>query len=114
VEPVLDEAALGRLRRLGGPELVRRMVELYLSNGPERLRVLTESAAAGDVVQVELAAHTMKSSAGNLGAVRLQHTADALEAVAASGAIDEAMVARLVSEYEESAEALRRALEQAS
>jgi HPt (histidine-containing phosphotransfer) domain-containing protein len=54
----------------------------------------------------------MKSSAGNLGAVRLQRTAEALEASAGRGAIDEQLVARLVREYEDSARALRGALEE--
>ena len=110
--PVLDGVALERLRRIGGASLVRRMVELYLANGPERVRSLREGAAAGDVARVEQAAHTMKSSAGNLGAVRLQRTAEALEASAGRGAIDEKLVARLVREYADSAGALRSALEE--
>ena len=111
-EPVLDEAALERLRRIGGADLVRRMIELYLSNAEERIGMLTKGSAEGDVGLVELAAHTIKSSAGNVGAVRLQHTANALEAIAASGASDEELVARLVREYRESTAALRKALEE--
>jgi HPt (histidine-containing phosphotransfer) domain-containing protein len=109
-QPVLDEAALVRLRRIGGPDLVRRLIELYLSNVDDRVGMLTRGVAEGDASQVELAAHTMKSSAGNVGAMRLQQTAEALEASAGSGAIDEKLVARLVHEYEESAAALRQAL----
>jgi HPt (histidine-containing phosphotransfer) domain-containing protein len=110
--PVLDEAALVRLRRIGGPDLVRRLIELYLSNVEDRIGMLTKGVAEGDASQVELVAHTMKSSAGNLGALRLQQTAEALEASAGSGAIDEQLVARLAHEYEESAAALRQALEE--
>jgi HPt (histidine-containing phosphotransfer) domain-containing protein len=109
--PVLDEAALVKLRRIGGSDLVRRLIELYLSNVEDRIGMLTRGVAEGDASQVELAAHTMKSSAGNVGAIRLQQTAEALEASAGSGAIDEQLVARLVHEYEESAAALRQALE---
>ena len=111
-QPVLDEAALVRLRRIGGPDLVRRLIELYLSNVEDRIDMLTRGVAEGDASQVELAAHTMKSSAGNVGAIRLQHTAEALEASAGSGAIDKQLVARLVHELEESAVALRQALEE--
>jgi HPt (histidine-containing phosphotransfer) domain-containing protein len=110
--PVLDGTALERLRRLGGPDLVRRLVELYLANGPERMRSLSDGAAEGDADRVERGAHTMKSSAGNLGAVRLQRTAEALEASAAEGTIDSQLVARLVREYDESAAALRSLLEE--
>lgn len=111
-QPVLDEAALVRLRRIGGPDLVRRLIELYLSNVEDRIGMLSRGVAERNASQLELAAHTMKSSAGNLGAIRLQHTAEALEASAGSGAIDEQLVARLLHEYEESAAALRRALEE--
>lgn len=111
-QPVLDDAALVRLHRIGGPDLVRRLIELYLSNVEDRIGMLTRGAAEGDASQVELAAHTMKSSAGNVGAIRLQQTAEALEASARSGVIDALLVARLVHEYEESAAALRQALEE--
>lgn len=110
VEPVLNGVALARLEKLGGTALVRQMIELYLANGPERIRALQEGVEAGDATRIERAAHTMKSSAGNLGATKLQHTADALESVAATGAIDTGMVERLVAEYEESEQALIEAL----
>jgi two-component system, sensor histidine kinase and response regulator len=111
-EPVLDGAALERLRRVGGNTLVHRLLELYLANGPERIRSLSDGAAAGDVQRVERVAHTMKSSAGNLGAARLQRTAEALEAGAAAGMIDDELVARLVREYDEAAAALRSVLDE--
>lgn len=110
--PVLDPAALDRLRRIGGGTLLAQMVELYLANGPDRVRTLQDGAATGDVERVERAAHTMKSSAGNLGAIRLQRTAEALESSAGAGTVDAQLVARLVREYEESAAALREVLEE--
>jgi HPt (histidine-containing phosphotransfer) domain-containing protein len=113
-EPVLDASALERLRRIGGADLARRMIELYLESAPERVRTLGEAAAAGDVMRVERGSHMMKSSAGNLGAVRLQRTAEALEAAAAAGTIDVQLVQRLVSEFAASAAALRKVLEEQS
>jgi HPt (histidine-containing phosphotransfer) domain-containing protein len=109
---VLDRSALERLRRMGGADLVRRMVELYLANAPERMRTLSDAAAAEDAAGVERAAHMMKSSAGNLGAVRLQRTAEALEAVAADGNVDAQLVERLLSDMEASIVALRNVLEE--
>lgn len=109
--PVVDPAAVDRLRRLGGGNLVRQMLELYLAQGPERIHALVEGAEAGDADHVERSAHTMKSSAGNVGALRLQHTAEGLEAAAGAGVIDHVMVERLVREYHESAALLRGVLE---
>lgn len=110
--PVLDGTAVDRLRRIGGADLVRRMIELYLASAPERVDALTQAAAADDVPRVERAAHMMKSSAGNLGAVRLQRTAEALEVVAAEGRIDAGLVERLVSDVDASTAALRNVLEE--
>jgi HPt (histidine-containing phosphotransfer) domain-containing protein len=107
---VLEGTALVRLERLGGTGLVRQMIELYLQHGTERLDALAAGVAASDARAVERAAHSLKSSAGNLGALRLQHTADALEAMAADGVIDEPVARRLREEYDESAALLRAAL----
>lgn len=111
-DPVLDGVALDRLRSIGGGDLVRRMIELYLDGGPGRIRNVTEGAAAGDISAVERAAHSIKSSAGNLGAIRLQRTAEALEAAAAAGAIDARLVERIAQDFEASAAALRDVLEE--
>ena len=108
----MEPSAIERLRRLGGANLVRQMLELYLAQGPERIHALVEGAGAGDADRVERAAHTMKSSAGNVGALRLQHTAERLEAAAGAGVIDPLMVERLVREYHESAALLRSVLEE--
>lgn len=110
-DPVLDGVALDRLRRIGGADLVRRMVELYLAAGPGRVSSVRDGAAAGDTRAVERAAHAMKSSAGNLGAIRLQKMAEALEAAAAAGTIDPGLVERLGPAFDESAAALGDLLE---
>lgn len=104
--PTVDPTALERLARLGGAKLVRDMTELFLTHGRERLDALQAGASAGDADAVARAAHSLKSSAGNLGARQLQHTAEVLEALASDGVLDADLVARLATEYEASAEAL--------
>ena len=108
----VDAAALERLRRIGGADLVRRMIELFLSHAPERVRALRDGADAGDVDAVERAAHMMKSSAGNVGADRLMKAAEAIESAAASGSIARDVVDQLVHEYGEAERVLRQALEE--
>jgi HPt (histidine-containing phosphotransfer) domain-containing protein len=110
--PALDRSALDRLVRLGGAKLLRQMIDLYLQHGPERLDAVREGVLHRDATRIERAAHTLKSSAGNLGAQKLQHTADALEAMAAGGVIDADMAQRLYASYDESAALLRQALEE--
>lgn len=111
-EPPLRLEAIERLRRMGGAQLVRRLIEMFLANGPDRIRILLEAVAAGDAAGVERSAHTMKSSAGNVGAVRLQEAAEQLESAASAGRIDRAVVTRLVREHEASVAALRTLLEE--
>lgn len=111
-DPVVDRSAIQRLGRIGGQDLVRRMLELYLANGAERVHTLSGCAGEGDVQGVERAAHTMKSSAGNVGAVRLQRLAERVEAAAAEGVIDRSLVTQLLHEFEESTRVLRTVLEE--
>jgi HPt (histidine-containing phosphotransfer) domain-containing protein len=111
-ELVTDGVAIERLQRLGGAELVRGMLELFLAQAPERIRALEAAAAAGDASQVEKAAHSLKSSAGNLGALRLQNAAALLELAAGGGFIDTAVVHRVRTAHEATAEVLQRVLEE--
>ena len=108
----IDPAAVARLRRIGGVKLARDLITMYLELGPERIAALRVAVSNDDAAGVERAAHTMKSTAGNLGAVQLQQTAQQLETKASQGAIDGAVVQRLEREYEQAIAALGRILEE--
>lgn len=100
--PILEVAALERLERLGGTELVTRMIGLFLENAPARVDAAVSAARDGDAAGVERAAHSLRSSAANVGAAHLQHRADAIEA---------ALVAGEEIDLREAAAGLRSALE---
>ena len=68
-DPV-DPAALARLERVR-PDLVRRVIDLFLDSTPERVDILRVAQQRGDVRAVERAAHALRSSAANFGATRL-------------------------------------------
>lgn len=92
----LDPAALERLQRLGGQKFTDKMIGLFLSYGSEKLIEARTAQQAGDLDAVEKAVHPIKSSAGNVGAVRMQQLAADAElrarehqADAVSGLIDE-------------------------
>jgi TMAO reductase system sensor TorS len=81
-EPVLDPEALARIRvlqRPGTPDLLARIVRVYLEHAPTLLDTLQQAVAAGDPIAVQKAAHALKSSSANLGAVRLSALCKALE-----------------------------------
>lgn len=70
--PVLDEGALSRLGEWGGRKLVTQMVKLYLENARARLGQMDEGLAEGGALKdAEMAAHSLKSSAANVGAARV-------------------------------------------
>ncbi|MDX1661957.1 MAG: Hpt domain-containing protein [Gemmatimonadota bacterium] len=85
-----DPRAIERLRRLGGEELVRRMAGLFVSLGEERVAAARAGVTYGDLDTIERAAHSLKSSAGNVGAVALQAHAERVERAAAEGRREEA------------------------
>lgn len=75
----IDMQALERLRRLGGNELVSRMSGLFLSHAAPAIREASEGLARGDLDKVGRAAHSLRSSAGNLGAQHVQDLANRIE-----------------------------------
>jgi HPt (histidine-containing phosphotransfer) domain-containing protein/N-acetylglutamate synthase-like GNAT family acetyltransferase len=82
-EPRLDPEALRRVEAVGGDDLVARLLELVLSTVPARLAEAERASAMGEREQVRIQAHTLRSSAGNVGARRLARRCAALEEAAA-------------------------------
>lgn len=84
-DPVLDPDAIARLHRIGGDNLVERMIEIFLENAPARVQGVVDAAARGDAAGVEQAAHSLKSMAANIGALRLYALSERTELAAAEG-----------------------------
>jgi HPt (histidine-containing phosphotransfer) domain-containing protein len=78
----LDHGVIDRLSVLGSG-LPNKLITLFLEQAPRRLDSAVAGGRAGDWKSVEDAAHSLKSSAGNLGAFRLRDLADRVEALAA-------------------------------
>ena len=84
-DEVLEVATLERLNRIGGQEFLVEMIDLFLLHAPQRLRTAREALASGDLHQLYRAAHSLKSTAGNLGARGLEDVARRLEERASGG-----------------------------
>lgn len=98
-KPIVDPAALARLQGLGGDKLAVQMIRLYLENAAERLRQIDAGlAAGGDPSQAAAGAHSLKSSAANVGAQQLRAIAADMERAASGG--DTAAVAALLPSLE--------------
>jgi HPt (histidine-containing phosphotransfer) domain-containing protein len=84
----VDPTALQRLDRLGGPEFVVRIIDIFLAESPRKLAATREALAAGDGAGVAYAAHSLVSSAANLGAGELCELARRVERDATGGRLD--------------------------
>ena len=79
IDVEMDPMAIGRLRTLGGEGLLSKMIDLFLEHSPRRIQAAHEGRKAGNWYEVERAAHSMKSSAANLGLTGLQGLAREIE-----------------------------------
>ena len=93
-DPPGARAALERLRGFGGDRLVRDMAAMFLADMPARRARAEAGVVADDLGAVAYAAHTMKSSALQFGAVALGGLCGEAERAAHSG--DRAALAALV------------------
>ena len=87
---VIDQDVYQALVEAVGDDFVGEMVDAFLEEGAQLLKILTESFADGDVDRFRRAAHSLKSSAATFGAMKLSGLAKELEEMARESGLDEA------------------------
>ena len=107
--PLLDPAQMERLKEWGGSELQGKMIDLFLTHAVERMDQIRDGISGGEPGKAETGAHTLKSSAGNVGAQRVQLLAQDAERLAESGDLDgvKALLPSLEREFQAACDALR-------
>jgi HPt (histidine-containing phosphotransfer) domain-containing protein len=78
----IDVSALERLRMLGGDVLLNKMVDLFISHAGPAIEEASAGLESGNFEAISRAAHSLKSSAGNLGAQHVQSLAEKIEQAA--------------------------------
>ncbi len=73
------------LYRAGGEKLISKMGALFSVNAPVRINEAEQALDSGDMAAAARPAHSLKSSAGQLGASRLQQLCDHLESACLEG-----------------------------
>jgi HPt (histidine-containing phosphotransfer) domain-containing protein len=63
----------------GGPDIVQKVIGIFLEHLPATLDLLDHSLNDGDITEISLAAHKLKSSSTNVGAHRLIQLLQQLE-----------------------------------
>ncbi|UYB51990.1 ATP-binding protein [Xanthomonas sp. AM6] len=77
--PVLDIAVLDELRELAGSATTAQIVDLFLGDAPQLIQRMEQAAAIPQLEPLRAAAHTLKSSAANVGALALSAAASRIE-----------------------------------
>ena len=86
--PVLEPSAVSRLEEWGGIALPYRMISIFLEHSPSKMEQIRDGIHAGEPERAGRGAHSLKSSAGNLGALRLQALAERVERMGESGDLE--------------------------
>jgi signal transduction histidine kinase/DNA-binding response OmpR family regulator len=108
---VLDRQALGRIRALhrpGGPNLLAKVLGLYSSSSLALTEAMRAAALSNDAESVRQAAHALKSSSANVGAMAFADLCKDVEVAAAEGKLDQArmLVDGLLEEHKKVLQAL--------
>ncbi len=117
--PVIDVAsleAIAGLRTAGGEDLMRNVIQIYLSHSLGLMQKLDEAVAADDRKAIMETAHTLKSSSAQLGAGRLAAVLQRIEVMGRNGETDLASrtLFNVRQEYEEARAALEAFLQEKS
>ena len=83
----------------GDKSLLTDLIQMFLEDSPSKLAMIRAGLTSGDVEQIEKAAHSMKGSAGNLGATNVQEICDRLQHVS-RGSMPETEISMLVQQLE--------------
>ena len=80
---ILDRKVLDQLSKVltnGKPELLARVINLYLAESPKLVHKLKQATLASDSPEIARSAHSLKSSSGNVGAKMLSRYCEDIEA----------------------------------
>jgi CheY-like chemotaxis protein/HPt (histidine-containing phosphotransfer) domain-containing protein len=104
-EGSIDHEALEKIRALqrqGKPDLLARVINIYLEDSLRLLESLRQALSRGEGVGVYRRAHSLKSSSANVGALRLAALCEDLEKSGERESMDQVhqRIARIEEEYE--------------
>ncbi len=108
----IDPAALNELRSLqreGAPDIVAKVVGMYLEDSQALFERMREAVTAANAEALRKAAHAMKSSSANVGALRLAELCKQMETHGRAGNAHAA--ASLLADLEAEFTAVRAALD---
>src|SRR5215470_4159529 len=111
----VDRKALDTLRSLhrgGTPDLLHKVLYIYLNNAPLLLNTMRDAVAHSDALALQRAVHSLKSSSANVGALQLAAFSKEMEALGKAQSMAQAvpLLATMEAEYAVVEETLQREL----
>lgn len=73
--------AFGEISSPGEPDVVVELIDLYLTDGTERIRQIKHAAVTADRILLKKAAHSFKGSSGSLGFDQIAELCEQLERI---------------------------------
>ena len=115
-ESPLQQGPLEKIRamqRPGAPDLLKKVIDIYLNDSPNLIESIKQSIASGDARTLEEAAHSLKSSSANIGASRVSELSKKLEQFGQQQALEAAqkLLDDLETEYHIASSALTKEIE---
>ena len=110
---VLDQRMLDNIRALqqdGAPDMLRKVIEIYFDSADQLVKELGEGVNNSDAEQIRKAAHTLKSSSANVGAVKLAAICKELELMARNNSLGNVKdsFGQIIPEYKRAVDALKK------
>ena len=114
--PVLDPSVIDALRSLtppGEPDVLAEVLQMFLTEVPPRIERLRNAWTAGNIEEVHRAAHSIKGSAGNIGAHAMHAVCKQLDEQGRAGNLDGAghLIDQLGSEFARVETEIRRIMD---
>jgi DNA-binding response OmpR family regulator len=107
----LDKDRVRELQELasGDAHLLQELIDLFLSNAPELLQQMRRAAEDEDAAALRKAAHTLRGSSGQMGALRMQELCNTVEALATTGSLVgvESLLAEVSAAFERAVSELK-------
>ncbi|MCP3872003.1 MAG: response regulator [Desulfobacteraceae bacterium] len=98
---IIDPKALDNIRVLqqpDKPDMVSKIINIYLNESPKLIKTIHQAISDGDTNNMREAAHSLKSSSANVGALSVSNYSKQLEDIGKAGSIENA--SQLLSEIE--------------
>ncbi len=108
--PILDKTSLEILAEQATPQVIPELIDTYLADAAQRIHLIQDAAANGNISQIGHQAHSLKSSSGAYGAMQVCAIARAIEQACKDGNNKQAitLAAQLPELAERSTPALRK------